>query len=62
MSERDAADAGEQRLYALLQELDRCEDLLEELDDLGLRTREEVERRMAELNERIDALGGDAAP
>ena len=49
---RDAA------VYPLLSHLDRLEDLLEEMDDLGVATREDAERRMAELNAEIDRLPG----
>jgi hypothetical protein len=43
-------------LAPLLEELDRLEDLLEEMRDLGITTVEDVERRIAELNERVDDL------
>jgi hypothetical protein len=45
-------------LYPLLDELDRLEDLLEEMDDLGVASRADVERRMADLNDEIDRLSG----
>lgn len=45
-------------LYPLLDQLDRLEDLLEEMDDLGVASRSDVERRMADLNEEIDRLSG----
>lgn len=45
-------------LYPLLDELDRLEDLLEEMDDLKVASRADVERRMAELNAEIDRLSG----
>ena len=45
-------------LYPLLDALDRLEDLLEEMDDLRVASRADVERRMAELNDEIDRLSG----
>lgn len=49
---RDAA------AYPLLTELDRLEDLLEEMDDLKVATRDDIEHRMAKLNAEIDRLSG----
>lgn len=46
----------EETMMRLLEELDRLEDLLEEMIDLGVATRQEAERRLSELNTRIDAL------
>jgi len=48
--------AADREAYRLLEELDRCESLLEEMDELGLSTREEIERHMAELHERLDTI------
>jgi hypothetical protein len=45
-------------LYALYDELDRLEELLEDMTSLGVGSADEAERRIAELNERIDALEG----
>ena len=42
-------------LYALYDQLDRLEELLEDMADLGVTSAAEVEQRLAELNERIDA-------
>ncbi|MDP9473947.1 MAG: hypothetical protein M3Q71_25355 [Chloroflexota bacterium] len=42
-------------LYEALDQLDRLEELLEEMRDLGVRSIEDVKRRIAEL----DALVGD---
>lgn len=44
--------------YALLDLLDRLEELLEVMDELGVTTRAEVESRMAE----IEAQVADSAP
>jgi hypothetical protein len=40
----------------LLDELDRLEDLLEEMRDLGVTSIEDVQRRIDELNQRVDEL------
>jgi hypothetical protein len=49
----------EAALYAVLERLDRLEDLVEEMDELGVSTREEAERRIAELNDDVTRLGGE---
>lgn len=54
--EREPTDGA---LYRLLNELDRLEEVLETMDELGLATRTDVERRMAELNARVDELSGE---
>ncbi len=54
----DNGKAIDAALYPLLDELDRLEDLLEEMDDLKVESRADVERRMAELNDAIDRLSG----
>lgn len=48
-------------LYDLMLELDRLEELREELEERGLRTIEDIERRLEEINARIEALeqGGE---
>jgi hypothetical protein len=46
----------EREMYHLLEELDRCESLLEDLDDLGLATRDDIVRHMEDLHRRLDAL------
>lgn len=43
-------------LYQLMDELDRLEELLEDMDALGVTSRAEVERRIKELDARVDAL------
>jgi hypothetical protein len=43
-------------IHGLIAELDRLEDLLEDMDELRLFSRDEVERRIAELNARVDTL------
>jgi len=60
MPARDAnADRNEQELFALLTELDRLEELLEDMQDLGVENVDDIERRIAELNARVDALSGE---
>jgi len=44
----------DRELLPVLEELDRLEDLLEEMTDLGVSSRADVERRIAELNTRVD--------
>lgn len=46
-------------LYDLLTELDRLEEIREDLEELGLRTLEEVDARIEELNQLIDDLSGE---
>ena len=58
-AQRTSQEPGDDRLDPLLEELDRLEDLLEEMDELGVGSREDVERRMAELNARVDRLTGE---
>ncbi|MFL5761206.1 MAG: hypothetical protein ACJ789_15915 [Thermomicrobiales bacterium] len=43
-------------LFALLDELDRLEELLEDMEELGVASREQAEARIAFLNLRVDAL------
>jgi hypothetical protein len=51
---------GEQSLpkseYDLLDLLDRLESLVEDMDDLNVRTRDEAEALIATIHERLDAL------
>lgn len=56
--QRGGADAADP-LLPLLEELDRLEDLLEEMEELGVASRIDVERRLAELNARVDELSDD---
>jgi hypothetical protein len=56
-------DQGKRRL-ALYEELDRLEELLEDMLELDVRSIEDIERRMEALNEAIDefeAGDGDQA-
>jgi hypothetical protein len=44
-------------MHELLLELDRLEEIREDLEERGLRTVEELERRIAELGREIDERG-----
>lgn len=46
-------------LYEHYAELDRLEELLEDLNELGISSIQEIEARMLLLNEQIDALEAD---
>lgn len=46
-------------LYDLLMELDRLEEIREDLEEFGLRTLEEVDTRIEELNQLIDDLSDE---
>lgn len=48
--------AADRETLRLLQELDRLEELLEEMSDLAVWSRVEVEERLARLNARLDEL------
>ena len=50
----------EQQVHKLLLELDRLEEVREDLEELGLRTLEEVEARIAELHRILDESDPDA--
>jgi hypothetical protein len=43
-------------LYRMLEELDRLEELLEDMNELGVASRAEAEARMRELEEQVEAL------
>src|SRR5687768_15091098 len=49
-------------LYALLDQLDRLEELLEEMDELGVASRADAERRLADLHAQVDVLAPDDKP
>jgi hypothetical protein len=48
----------EHELNQVLQTLDQLEELLEDMDELGVNSRAEAEARMRELNGRADELEG----
>lgn len=49
-------------LHDLLLELDRLEEIREDLEELGLRTLDEVVARIDELNRQIDELSQSDEP
>lgn len=49
-------------LYALLDQLDRLEELLEEMAELGVASREEIEHRITDLHIQVDHLAPDDEP
>jgi hypothetical protein len=48
------AQRSEASIHVALEELNRLEDLLDDMDDLGVSTRAELERRITVLNARLD--------
>lgn len=54
-----AASANDKVLEKLLLDLDRLEDLRDEMDELDVRDRDDLARRMDALNARIDLLTGE---
>lgn len=56
MVKRSSNGKGESELYRLYDLLDRYEELLEDMEELGVSTAEDAERRIMELNDQIDAL------
>jgi hypothetical protein len=56
MVKRSSNGKGESELYRLYDLLDRFEELLEDMAELGVVSTEDAERRIAELNDQIDAL------
>jgi hypothetical protein len=56
MVKRSSNGKGESELYRLYDLLDRYEELLEDMSELGVASSEDAERRIDELNNQIDAL------
>ncbi|MDQ2683738.1 MAG: hypothetical protein M3Y37_09455 [Chloroflexota bacterium] len=55
---------GQSSLFDLYEKLDRLEELLEDMEEFGVASREDVERLIAELDEQIEELEaqkGDAS-
>lgn len=52
------ASSGQGELYRLLETLDRLEELLEDMDELGVSSRDDIEARMREIHARVDELEG----
>jgi hypothetical protein len=49
-------------LFNLLDELDRLEELIEDMDELGVNSRAEAEARIVVLNDLVDQLSPDDLP
>ncbi len=60
MSDSPRTDGTAASLFPILEELDRLEELLEEMDDLGVASRTEVERRLTELHDEVSQLTGES--
>lgn len=58
--ERTADGGAANASFDLYDRLDRYEELLEDMAELDVASVDDVERRIIELNERIDALETDA--
>lgn len=56
MVKRSSNGKSGSELFRLYDLLDRYEELIEDMSDLGVTSSDEAERRIAELNEQIDAL------
>jgi len=54
MVKRSSNGKGQSELYQLYDLLDRFEELIEDMTELGVSTVDEVEKRIAELNQQID--------
>ena len=61
MSAPRSSEGKPPNLYPLLEEVDRLEDLLEEMDDLDVTSRGDVERRLAVLHDEVSRLTGETA-
>ncbi len=56
MVKRSSNGKGESELFRLYDLLDRYEELIEDMAELGISSVSEAERKIEELNEQIDAL------
>jgi hypothetical protein len=56
MVKRSSNGQGDAELLRLYDQLDRFEELIEDMAELGVNSTEEAERKIIELNERIDAI------
>jgi hypothetical protein len=50
------AKSGNQKLFDLYERMDRIEELIEDMDELGISSREDAERLMVELDGQIEEL------
>ena len=48
--------SGKQRLFDIYERMDRVEELIEDMDELGITTREEAEQLIIELDGQIEEL------
>lgn len=55
----DGDGGRDRRDYPILDRLDRLEELLEEMDELGVTSRDEVERRISELEAQLGDVAGE---
>ena len=60
MPESPSAEGNPAGPHPLLEELDRLEELIEEMDDLGVNSREEIERRLAEVHDEVSQITGES--
>ena len=58
-SRKGPADDRDREDYASLDLLDRLEELLEEMDDLNVASRDQVERRIAEIEATLADVEGE---
>jgi phage shock protein A len=50
------AQAGKQTLFDLYERLDRIEELIEDMDELNITSREDAERLIVKLDDQIEEL------
>ena len=48
--------SGKQRLFDLYERMDRVEELIEDMDELGIANREEAEQLILEIDSQIEEL------
>lgn len=54
--QRDSQNTDEARRFALYDQLDRLEELIEDMTELGVRSIDDAEARMEQLNAAIDEI------
>ncbi len=52
----------DKEVYELLVELDRLEELREQLEELGLSTIDEIEERIDQVSAKVEQLDGERTP
>jgi hypothetical protein len=55
----NANSGPDDELFALLDELDRLEELIEDMNDLGVNSRAEAEARIVVLNDLVDQFSSN---